>query len=209
VAAGLILAVVWLWRQGEPEWLLYAVVAVGGPLVLAALDPPVSTAPRYFAVNALFALLCAARGLAAVWSKGGRGRVVAALLVALFAVGNGLLLDKFFASGRGHYTDAVRFVAEAGSMPVRIAGYQAHRIGSVVRYHARRLGLADRVRFVDTDAEGGIPADWYVNGLQHGRPPKPEITRAVGGRPVVYRLRRVFPHWGLSGETWALYRLAE
>ena len=79
---------------------------------------------------------------------------------------------------------------------VRVAGAPKFSVGSVFRYHARRLGVAGRVRFEAADA--GAP--WYIASHARAELAPPSLK---GG---AYTVHAVFPHWGLSGDTWVLYR---
>lgn len=203
---GVAAATAWIWRRGEPAWLFFAVVALAYPLAFVIADPPLGTVPRYFIASALFATLLLARGLAAAVAAGGRARAAAGAALILFAAGQGVLLQKFLAAGRGDFSRVVRTIAAAGPGPARVAGYHPFSVGTVLGYHARALGLADRVRFQPPAAAAAAPADWYIDGRAPGAPPPaPEITpKAAPG--TSYALIEVFPHWGLSGDTWALYR---
>lgn len=208
LAIGLALAAVvgWLYRRGDASWIFFAVVVIGLPVAVAAVNPPISMVPRYFFVDAVFALVVVARGLALMAERGRRWRLAAVALAALFVVGNGILLDRFYDGGRGRYAEAVRLIAAASDGPARVAGYHPLRVGAVLTYHARRAGLADAVRFVTAGEEEAAPASWYIAGGFQGQAPTATLVRAVGGGPVAYRLAAVFPHWGLSGDTWAMYR---
>ena len=207
LALGLALAAVvgWLYRRGDASWIFFAIVVIGLPLAVAAANPLISTVPRYFFVDAVFALIVAARGLDLMLERGRRWRLATIALVALFVVGNGIQLDRFFDGGRGRYTEAVRLIAADGDGPARVAGYHPLRVGAVLTYHARRAGLADAVRFT-TAGEEEVPASWYITDGFQGQAPTATLFRSVGGGQATYRLAAVFPHWGLSGDTWAVYR---
>ncbi|MCH8236555.1 MAG: hypothetical protein IIC06_00120 [Proteobacteria bacterium] len=209
IALALAGAVWWLYRRGDGSWVFFLVVVLVYPLAYVIADPTLGMAPRYFIANALFALVIAARGLSLLmagnrWTRAGAGG-----LLALFLIGNGLLLDRFLSTGRGDFAQAVRDIAAAddGPGPARVAGFHRFHVSSVVAYHARAQGLEAAVRYVTPEEEAGAPAAWFIDGYFVGRRPAPEISRQIEGLGLTpYILERVYPHWGLSGDTWAVYR---
>ena len=211
---GLVLAAAiwWLYRRGDGSWVFFAAVALLYPFGFVLVDPPQGMAERYFITSALAALILAARGLALAMEGKRWARVLAVAALAGFGMGNALLLQKFFTDGRGGYTEAARFIAAAGEGPARkgparVAGYQALRVGAVLKFHASRAGLADALRYVTPEEEAGAPAAWFIDGSFPGRRPPPEISRRLEGPGLTpYSLEGVYPHWGLSGDTWAVYR---
>ena len=203
---------VWgIYRQGDITWIFFLIVVLLFPLGFVLADPPVDTSPRYFIANALMALIAAARGLSMLMERGRVERIAAGAALAVFFIANGLLLDTFFGAGRGSYSEALKFIAEAEKAPVKVAEYHILRAGEMIKYHARKAGLADKIRFVPAEQDARNPAPWFIGGSYDddfgGPPPPREISRRWEGGPAkVYRLKAVFRHWGLSGDTWAVYR---
>ncbi len=202
-------AVWWLYRRGDGSWVFFLVVVLVYPLAYVIADPTYGMVPRYFIANALFALVIAARGLSLLMAGNRWTRAGAGVLLALFLLGNGLLLDRFLTTGRGDFAQAVRDIAAAhdGPGPARVAGYHRFHISSVVAYHARAQGLEAAIRYVTPEEEAGAPAAWFIDGYFVDRRPAPEISRQLEGPGLTpYTLEGVYPHWGLSGDTWAVYR---
>ncbi|MEE9316857.1 MAG: hypothetical protein V3U48_01050 [Rhodospirillales bacterium] len=208
---------VWgMFRKGDGAWIFFFTVVLLFPVGFVLTNPPLETLPRHFIAIAPIALIAAARGLSLLMDRNGPARWAAGALLALFFIGQGVLLDTFFAAGRGSYAEALKFIAEAGKAPVKVAGYHILRAGEMIKYHARKAGLADKIRFVPPEEDAQAPATWFIGGSygdDFGGPPPPrEISRPAkdgsrpGGLSVTYRLKAVYPHWGLSGDTWALYR---
>jgi hypothetical protein len=197
----------WLYRRGDGSWIFFAAVALVFPLGFVVIDPPLDMAERYFITSGLAALILAARGLAPAMQAKRWPRALAIAALAGFFIGNGLLLQKFFTDGRGGYTKAARFIAAAGDGPVTVSGYQPLRAGAVLKFHASRAGLADALRYLTPEEESGAAAAWFIDGSFAGRRPPPEISRPIkGSGQTPYSLEGVYPHWGLSGDTWAIYR---
>lgn len=201
-------------RAGGGAWIVPGVVVFVFPLLFMAIFPESKTAPRYFLVCLPFALLLCARLIAWGAERGRRGQAVALVALILFTFGNGHLLAKFFAVGRGDYAAAVRTMAAASPRQTRVAGYHAFRIPTVLAYHARVSGLDGKVRFAPAEEDQTNPAQWYILGnfREHrpAPPPATQLSRSVGpSPPAIYDLQDVFPQWGLSGESWAVYRLRD
>ncbi len=212
VALGLGVTVWWLRRGGETVWVFFAVVVLAIPLGFVFADPATGMAPRYFIALAPFALIAAAHGISALLIGNRWTRAVAGGLLAVFFIGNGLLLGNFFETGRGQYAAAVTFIAaqNESATPARTAGYHPFSVKTVLGYHARRQGLAGAVRYVDPADDARAPAEWFIDGNFKDRAPAVEISRPSGkGGLTAYTLKAVFPHWGLSGDTWAVYRRAD
>jgi hypothetical protein len=208
IALGVGWVVWWLHRRGKPEWIFFAVVVLAGPLGVVIADLSAGLAPRYFIASALFALIATARGIAVLLAGGHWSRIFGGVILAVILVGNGLLADKFFNTGRGHYADAVAAIAGAGTPPVRYAGYHPFSIEKVTAYHARRIGRTRDIQFANAGEDARNPAGLYIDGNFNGTAPPGEISRAVNGGLIPYRLLAAYPHWGLSGDTWAIYRRA-
>ena len=212
LALGLGVAVWWLRRGGETVWVFFAVVVLAIPLGLVLADPVLGMTPRYFIACVPFALIAAAGGISALLTGNRWTRAVAGGLLAVFFIGNGLLLGNFFEAGRGQYAAAAAFIAaqNESATPARTAGYHPFSVKTVLGYHARRQGLAGAVRYVDPADDARAPAEWFIDGLFKGRTPAVEISRPSGkGGLTAYKLKAVFLHWGLSGDSWAIYRRSD
>ncbi|NQV98353.1 MAG: hypothetical protein HQ483_01545 [Rhodospirillales bacterium] len=197
------------YRAHHKEWILFAVVLFVFPIVVLLLEQQPDVIHRYFLPVSLFGLLVFSQGLGQAWTAGGWSRGLAALLLAGFMVGQAGLLLKFSDGGRGQYGQVLATIAAAGAGPQRVTGFPTFSVGSVFAYQARYDHLNNRLIFVSTRDEGDVPADWFINGYLYGKPAAPMITRTQeSGRTVSYALINSFPQWGLSGDTWALYRLS-
>ena len=215
VALGVALtgAIWWIRRQGDGSWVFFAFIVVY-PLAFILFDPVDANEPRYFLTSALFALIIAARCLAGLMAATRWTRTAAAGLLALFVIGNGLMLEKFRQGGRGNYVGVLQTIAAAGigdGEPARVSGYRELRVGEVLRYYARKQGLGDTISFVSIVEDERNPAPWFIDGgFSDGftaRRPDPVISRPDGkGGTAPYRLMAVFPHWGFSGDSLAVYR---
>lgn len=199
--------IAWLGLNGDRRWPVFLVVVIVFPLgaILAERQPYVL--PRYLLAAAPFALILASHGLAVLWAHKGWKRALSGLLIAAFCLGNASLLSDFFRAGRGNYGAAIADMAAATAGTIRVAGAPAFSVGTMFRYHVRRLGLGRRFQFVAKRGQTKKPADWFILGYLDALNAPPELTRpAASGPSAAYGLVSVYPHWGLSGDTWAVYR---
>jgi len=201
VAVALVLA------KGDSRWPIFLVVVLAFPLGGVLVERQPYVLPRYFIAAAPFALILAARCLMLIWSNGGWNRWLAGFLVAGFCMGNAMLLADFIRIGRGDYSAAIADMAAASPGPVRVAGTPGFSVGTMFHYHARRLELGRSFQYVSRDHEAGRPVDWYILGYLGGRAAPAQFAQSMGPAPsALYRLWKIYPHWGLSGDTWAVYR---
>lgn len=233
-AIGLVLAgaVWWFYRQGDRVWIFYFFTVFVYPLGFLIIDPTLGTVPRYFIANALLALMAAAHLFSEMLAAKGWVRFIAIMALTSFFIGNALLLDKFYSIGRGNPAGGLKAIAKAqedspGGGPARVAGYHQFSVGMMVDFFARSLDLENAIRFVDTGENAKNPAEWYIAGhffiapnnkvesplewfIKANftiRPSSPEVVTLTGPSGVMrYELFGVYPHWGLSGDTWAVYR---
>jgi len=235
--AGLMGLAVWRTHKlGDGSWIFLFLFALVYPLFFLIFDPPIATLHRYFIAPALVALMAAARLGAGMITAGGILRAVAGAGLALFFIGNGILLEKSISGGRGAPALALKAIDKAGNMtgnykiPALIAAYPSFSFGTVVNYYVRELGLADRVRFIRPEDETKSLAPWFISSRHFAVKPKgvknrwrwyafenfsgekellsvPEFLDRKGPEgPVRYKRFAVFPNWGLSGATWIIYR---
>jgi len=231
--AGLVgLAVWWTRRLGDGAWVFLFLLAVVYPLGFLIFDPPLGTVPRYFIASALVALMATARLYAGMITAGGKLRAVAWAGLVLFFIGNGILLEKSLSGGRGTPALALEAIAEAGdkNRPALITTHHLFSIGTVVNYYARERGLSDRIRFVQPKDETRSLAPWFITNRHFAVKPEgaispwhwyafenfsgekefpslPEFLDRDGPQgPVRYKRFGLYPHWGLSGSTWVIYR---
>lgn len=191
-------------RSGRTDWIFLLAATVSPALALAV--PGVSFRhPRYLLIGVPFAFLAVAALLDALWDRGTPGRALAAAGLAAVLLGDARQLASFLRDGRGHYAEAVRFMASGASGPeATVRSDQDFRNGLVVRYYARRLALPRPVVYLDQgEAPGGVP-DWILTHSGSPSPVHPDsLTDAEGNR---YVFEKGFPFATLSGFSWSLFR---
>jgi len=160
--------------------------------------------PRHFAVLVPLFLYVAGSGWARIAGLGRAGLAAATLALAVFAAGNALQLAALLKDGRGHYREAVELIlASSPPGPITVGSFHDFRNRTVLEDQTRRLGVRDRIRYVETRQVGEHPPQWLVLHDFRLEPPRKDYIEVLGH---VYALVRIFPYAGLSGWTWLVYR---
>lgn len=195
------LELTWLRREGSELWVLFATAMVVFPLLVTLAARPQYMSPRYFLVGiALFQLLLAGF-LARTWRAGTMGRLVVVAALGLAVGGNMLNLMNFWSSGRGGYSDAVRWIADRN--PEASVGSASDLTRVMIDYYSGIEQEADGVRYLSVEQRPIGGWDWWVERrLSNATLPPSEITDEAGVR---YTLERSYPVFWLSGVAWHLY----
>lgn len=198
------LAVVWQTRRDLFVFYITCIVVSPALFVVAqrvSMRGQETLFPRYFLVPIAFAYLLVATAAAAVWDRRAWRTVVSALL-ALFAVASLWQVAAFLRGGRGHYLDAVTYMAErTPGEVVTVAGDNEFRTGMLLSFYARYVPAGKRLEMVPLPPQGG-PEWLIINSPEAGADAL--MVKVVAGTP--YRFEREFTYYGLSGWSWYLYR---
>lgn len=194
-------------RAKDPQWAFWAVALLVAPASLLAVRRPVFLAPRYFSFAVPFALLLVSASLARLLCFGRAGRVAVVLSLLAFVVVGAGPVTRLVKEGRGHYRAAVALMAARTEGPVvSVGGENNFRDLAVLDYYWSAAAPKD-LGYVTAGNWTERAPEWV---LRHQAAPglqAPQVYAAVNGR--TYVLAGVFPHGGLSGWTWAVYRMAE
>ncbi len=196
--------------RGSDEATLLVLAVVVAPLGILWVTKPTYLFPRYFLVSAPFVVAGMARALAWLSRRGHPGKLACGLLLALFLAGSGLRLAPLLEHGRGHYLDALRFMADhTPSEIVAVTGDHDFRNGLVLEYYARHLPPAKQLFYVARSTRPPVAVPWL---LLHSMNPKlrPQpflIMECAGNAHRRYALAAEFPFGGTSGWAWFVYRL--
>ena len=202
--AGLSVGLACAWRRDRGEGAFVLLALSVAPALVVFVTRPELLYFRYFLVLVPFAYLLLAQALAALGRRGWLGRGGVAVVLALYAAGQGARIEPLLRDGRGQYGATLRFMAEATSDPlIEVGSDHDFRNLAVLEYHARRLGLAQRLRYVP---EGQWPVrgpEWLLlhRGIQE-EPPAAALVHNGRRYQLVYRA----PCGAVSGWIWFLYR---
>ena len=203
-------------RAGRDDLWVFLVTVVVTPFVVVTLQILIVEArqpimARYFLVPFAFVLI----GWSVLLSDGlrrrGVWRVASASLVVGFVALNLYHTVLFLRVGRGHYHDAVTYMATypPGRTPppvIVISSDHPLRTGWVLSFYSRFLPPQQQMVIYDDKDPTRLaprtngPPMWLVfHSPLHGQPPH-------GAALDQYVFDREFPHYGLSGYSWYLYR---
>ena len=217
-ASAVALELVRMFRDGESEALFFAFVLFF-PLANGVIS--IHASQRYYLTALLFALLLLARFIVKAMSGSDRRRwSVAALLIAVVVL-NLVQAVRFLEIGRGKYLEAVADMAavSAADRPT-VAGN--HDLGQILaieyyerfvsgqpsfEYFCRRPGAPGCERFRQPHGADGPAPEFFVAASTRNRfapPASLEIPNLAD-----YSLMAVYPKYGLSGLSWAVYRSSD
>ncbi len=160
--------------------------------------------PRYFLVSITLCLLLGSRVLGEAWQKGTPRRLAVAVIIAVYAVGNLWHAAHFITQGRGHYRQALDYMAERTAGPrIRISSNSDFRTSVLLAFYRRYLPLEKSVLFYGRTSPRLAEADWHIREDVEPTASVPrEIDDGSGDR---FRLMERYPFYGLSGSQWSLY----
>jgi hypothetical protein len=160
--------------------------------------------PRYFLLNATFALVVSGYGLTCVWLRGGWARILVGLGLICFVVGNAVHVTRLVQFGRGQYRSALREIAQrTPTSDIAIGSDHDFRNQVLVDYY-RGVVAPKSITYHPMDQRPPWGVDWLLlHRLDDGPTPPEMIADARGNR---YVREMVYPHAALSGWDWFIYR---
>lgn len=210
VAAVFFILIAWavalLARRGDDEWIFLAVAVFLAPAAFLLLRRPEALFVRYFLISAAFGYTALGGLACAAWRHPVRRRRAACLvLLALFLVGNGLNIARFWRDGRGAYRKAVRFMDEHTAGPlITVTADHDFRAWLPLMFYKRFLPEGRDIVYRSLSEAPVQGVDWFI-GHRIGPPeePLPRVEDLSGNE---YALVQTFPYSDLSGCHWYLYR---
>lgn len=204
-AAGLLAAaVVRLRRRQDPRWVFFAALVLSPGAVMLLRPEHVSS--RYFLVALPFVLVLVAETATTLARASWAASVAGALLLCAYVAGGASRTAGLVAEGRGHYSEALRYMDErSGPGVIRVASDHDLRNGLLVRYYASALRTAHRIEYVDASDWTTARPDWFIvhDNLVDGPPRISPVLVSDSG--AVYRLVRTYGFGGIAGWRWYLY----
>ena len=122
-------------------------------------------------------------------------------------VANGWLTAEFLRVGRGHFLEAVEYMAAHSDGEIHVASNNEFDNGMLLEFYNDYLPPEHKiVYYLDT---GKVPTapDWVIL-ISQDQPYTPLKTVHDTHRPSheEYKLQRVYRYAGMSGHNWAVYR---
>jgi hypothetical protein len=160
---------------------------------------------RYFLISVAFALVLWSEPLAAGLRAGGVRRAAAAAVLVVFVVGNGVPTARFLRLGRGHYREALLFMArETPGARIEVGGNHDFRVPTLLRYYARELPPGKELVYVGLRRRPPEGPAWLVVQDKGAPGDAPRTFRDRRGN--AYRLAAEYGYAGIDGYHWAVYR---
>ena len=150
-------------------------------------------------------LLLAARLLGSLATRG-RAAIACAAILAAFVIGNAVRVEQLLRDQRGHYRDALRYIADHTDVSgtITVGSDQDFRNGTLVTYFAPRVGGPARIRYVARKDLAPTGTDWYIaHRLTDGNVPPSVVADARRNR---YRFEAHFAATPPSAIHWYVYQ---
>ncbi len=160
---------------------------------------------RYFLVCITYFLLLLSYLLCYGYRLGVPGRAIYILLLVLIGFGNGLQIEDLLQKGRGHYHEALIYMAgQTEGNNITIGSDHDFRNKTVLDFYARYLPQGKRIVYFGKRRWVTESPQWIMTHHQ-GREYQPpaELTDLHGHH---YVLDREYRYSNLSGWHWFIYR---
>jgi hypothetical protein len=193
-----------LYGEKSDHWLFYLTALLLAPAVLLPLFGTDYLYPRYFLVIVPFVLILLGRFLARLLDSSWLGRGLVLLALSVFILANGWSLGRFFRAGRGHYLDALRYMAEqTPGRQIVVGSDHDFRNEMVLTYYQRNLPAGKELVYCPQDRWSRNDPEWFLRHDFEESPQVPVQFVSPDGRTCT--LVQTFPYYGLSGWNWSLY----
>jgi len=162
--------------------------------------------PRYFLVSITLFLLLSGWLVGELYEHDAKRRLLAALFVAMFVAGNLWHAASFMLSGRGHYREALLYMAQSTDDPeIRVSSNSDFRTGTLLAFYRSYLPHDKTLTFYPRNSPRLREASWRIIEDLDSNPEVPLDIEDPEGRRL--RMVKRLPFYGLSGCQWSLYRL--
>lgn len=213
--AALMCECLWLRREKNDIWIFYLLAVLIMPASTLLFLHPKFFYPRYLVLGVpILFLVYADVGARLLVRPKLRVGVITAL--CLFVFGNAVLIKQLLVDGRGHYGEALKYMAETSQSqvvtvgsPIDLQGYFA------CLFYTKRAGISKRIDFVPLSAWPVKPPEWIIESNQDqptsdctfiGQDGEYQLPQTLKLPFATYRLSRTFPFSArLSGFNWCLY----
>ncbi len=199
--AGLLL----LAREKSDLWVFFAVGFLIAPAVLLTARRPPVLHERYFYLNILFLLVLWSYVLGKMVVASRLARFAALAVAGIFVLLNVELTREFLRVGRGHYLDALTYMAENSTgTDVNISGDAEFSYRLYTEFYAPYVPGEHHFHIHTIVPEMPVEPEWVIlNSQDRDYHPKGVILDSKGRE--AFALEKVFPYAGLSGAHFAVY----
>jgi hypothetical protein len=195
-----------LWREKSDAFVFFIGVTLVFPLGLVVIRGSHVIYFRHFIVGLSFLLILFSFILADLFDQARPQRAASLALLAVYLLTNGWLLMSFFEHGRGHYHDAVRFLAENSRKSVVTVGSDSDvRVGTVVVFYAQDVMGGKTCRYCTSQQWPPGGPEWVIASKESFEDPTPPGARYTDNAGNQYDLVKIFQTAPLSGLHWFIY----
>jgi hypothetical protein len=195
-----------LWRERADLVVLFVGAIVVFPVVLTVGSVSGVIYVRYFMIAIAFFLILLGFVMAELCRRGPWGKAACAALLLAFLTANGYHIASLFQYGRGHYCDAIRFLAEhSHGSPVTFGGDHDLRIPFVLQFYWPTVAGDRKAEYYKQGSWPPQGPEWVIFHKESAEAPTPPATELKYPAGNEYELVRTFPSAPLSGLHWFLY----
>jgi hypothetical protein len=209
-------------RTKNSKWIYFFTVSAVDILFMFFSSHSQYLSERYFIFLSLSLIFLISQGLYVLFQWNRLGKGVSLCFLVLMSFGNISSVSKLISIGRGEYLDAMKYLRDnTASDRISIGAINTHRLETVIRYYETSFSVGPLVKTFEVDSIGlKKSSDWFIleyefhmaltgqvltyQGIQGNVfPPDQSLVLPSGDH---YQLKKVFPHYGLSGFTWIIYQ---
>ncbi len=194
-----------LWREKTGSFLFFGGIILVFPILLAVVRNLGTIYVRYFIISIAFLLILASYLLASLYYRGRAGKAACGLLLGAYFAANGWHIAELFKYGRGHYGEAIRYMAgHSHGAEITIDSDNDFQVPLILEYYTDAAqGKKVEYRFKKTGLWAG---EWLVAQKESFDDPAPPYARFVKNAGYMYELVKTVPTAQLSGLRWYLYQ---
>lgn len=195
-----------LWNERSDASIFFAGVILVFPVLLIIVRGSNVIYTRHFIISIAFLLILFSYVLASLYERGGPYRLGCVALMAIYFLINGQFVTTFFKYGRGHYRDAIRFMAENTKYPrVTIGSDHDFQTTMVLQFYGQEpLGAKD-AKYFPQDSWSGSGPEWFICHKESFENPMPPAGLLDDNKGHRYELVKTFPSAPLCGLHWFIY----
>lgn len=193
-----------LMAEKNDRWIFFVSVIVIAPVSMCLILRPEYLHFRHFVLGFSFLYLLWAYALGQIHERSKPGKIFCVLLCVLFFAGQLPRISRLMIDGRGHYKEAVEYLAGATKGPaIVIKSNHDFRNKTMLDFYARFLPPDKKINYLTQDS--GEESEWYLaHKLDPAFQPPPMVWNNTR-KP--YALVRSWLSNGTSGWSWHLYRI--
>ncbi|MBI2753090.1 MAG: hypothetical protein HYX46_06200 [Betaproteobacteria bacterium] len=192
------------WRSANRAWIFLASSVVLSPLLFLFIHDTRFLQERYFLVPISILLLASSGVLADWYRRGVAGRLAFGALLGAYLVSNAVHVGNLLQHGRGHYLEAIQYMAShTGGNDITVGSDHHFRNATLLDFYSRYLAPPKRIRYLPAVSAGESP-DWLIAHTQETDPSPMTSLRFPNG--LEYALAATYLSAPLSGFTWFVYQ---